>query len=54
MGPLQVLRGGCLTYDAGFCVDVCDWLECLCALIMERLLVIFIVTVEGGGAVNGE
>ncbi len=47
--------GGCASAcDDGFRIDWRDWLEWLCALIMEGLLVVFIETVEGGGAVNGE
>lgn len=48
---LEVVHSAC---DDGFRIDWCDWLEWLCALIMEVLPVVFIVTVEGGDAVNGE
>ncbi len=47
-GIWRLCRSAC---DDGFRID---WREWLCALIMEALLVVFIETVEGSGAVNGE
>lgn len=50
-GIWRLCRSAC---DDGFRIDWHDWLEWLCALIMEAPLVVFIERVEGGSAVNGE